>query len=98
MRQDVLARFAVIDRYDNELDAKIAETVYAQLMLQAGYRLYNLWPSQSLLLTVNQLDRAIAGIRRRAGTGSVSRKMSEQQANQAVTAKERSRRQTEARD
>ena len=73
MRQDILAGFEVVDRYDNEIDAKIAETIYAQLLLQAGYRLYNLWPSQSRILTAKRLDKAIAGIRRRAAAGLKSR-------------------------
>lgn len=75
MRQDILAGFEVIDRYDKEIDAKIAETVYAQLLLRSGYRLYNLWPSQSRILTAKRLDKAIAGIRRRAASGSRSRKI-----------------------
>ena len=77
MRENVLATFEVIDRYDNEVEAKIAETVYAQLLLEAGYRLYNLWSSQSCILTAKQLDKAIAGIRHRAASkqssGGISR-------------------------
>ena len=65
MRQDILAGFVVVDRYEDEIDAKIAETVFAQLLLQAGYRLYNLWPSQSQILSAKRLDKAIAAIRRR---------------------------------
>jgi hypothetical protein len=70
MREGVLAKFEVIDRYDNEIEAKIAETIYAQLLLQAGYRLYNLWPSQSRILTTKRLEKAIAGIKRRAAANS----------------------------
>ncbi len=70
MRKDILARFEVIDRYENEVDALIAETVHAQLLLEAGYRLYNLWPSQSSLLTPERLDERIAAIRRRTADGT----------------------------
>lgn len=73
MRQDVLAGFVVVDRYEDEIDAKIAETVFAQLLLHSGYRLYNLWPSQSKILPARRLDKAIAGIRRRSAARSSNR-------------------------
>lgn len=60
---DVVAEFQVADRLDNKVDAMIAETVQAQALVRAGYRLCNGWYFQRKVLTDEELDQVVARIR-----------------------------------
>ena len=60
---NVVAEFQIIEHLDNKIDAMIAETVHAQDLLRAGYKLCNQWFFQREILTEAEMEQVVARIR-----------------------------------
>lgn len=62
LQQQILVKFEIVERLDNKRDAMIAETVHAQRLLAAGYRLMNSWYFQRNLLSELEMAKVVARI------------------------------------